>query len=86
MIRELPLQQRGIYTAGPKWRSVALRVGRWKLIEHRKETTAKIELYDLKEDPGEKQDLALERPEVVKRLRAELTEVSSSDRDSVVEL
>ena len=86
LIRELPLQQRGIYTAGPKWRSVALRVGRWKLIEHRKETTAKIELYDLKEDPGEKQDLALERPEVVKRLRAELTEVSSSDRDSVVEL
>ena len=47
-----------------------LRRGRWKLIWVEEEN--RLELYDLETDPGEKVDLAMERPERAATLKAEL--------------
>ncbi|MEM1224019.1 MAG: arylsulfatase, partial [Verrucomicrobiota bacterium] len=48
----------------PKWKaSVAMR-GPWRLIEGR-------QLYNLTSDPGQKTDIAVKHPDVVKRLRAD---------------
>jgi arylsulfatase A-like enzyme len=38
-----------------------VRAGDWKLIEFCEE--GKLELYDLREDPGERNDLSAKRPE-----------------------
>lgn len=48
----------------------AIRQGDWKLIEFLEEN--KVELYDLKTDLSERNDLATERPEVVRQLRDKL--------------
>jgi arylsulfatase A-like enzyme len=57
----------------------ALRTGDWKAI--RPQAGAKLQLYDLKTDPGEKQNVADEHPEVVKRIEDLLkTARSESDR------
>ena len=44
--------------------------GRFKLIVH--EPGGRVELYDLATDPGERSDLAAARPELARRLRAEI--------------
>ena len=51
-------------TVGP-WRTTpvgAMRAGRWKLIEWFE--TGKLELFDLRLDPGESTDVSLERPDL----------------------
>jgi arylsulfatase A-like enzyme len=48
----------------------ALRAGRYKYVHK-----VRPELFDLAEDPGEKRNLAPERPEEVERLRARLAEL-----------
>jgi arylsulfatase A-like enzyme len=45
----------------------AIRDGHWKLIEWHEDNAD--ELYDLNSDPGEKNDVAQQNPDVVKRLR-----------------
>ncbi len=55
------------------WRgfpATSLRRGRWKMIEFHESDTAA--LYDLESDPGERRDLAGEKPELAAKLRAEL--------------
>ena len=55
------------------WRTTpagAIRAGDWKLQEFFED--GRLELYDLKNDLGEKHDLASEQPEVVKELHAKL--------------
>jgi arylsulfatase A-like enzyme len=55
------------------WRgfpATSIRRGRWKLIEFLETDTAA--LYDLEIDPGERQDLSAERPELAAELRAAL--------------
>ncbi len=47
-----------------KWRKSAVMTDRWRLINGK-------ELYDMTEDPGQKNDVSHEHPEVVKRLRGE---------------
>lgn len=54
------------------WRAVAVRAGDWKLVTPRQAGGA-FELYDLRTDPGERQDVAGGNPDVVARLRALLT-------------
>ena len=66
----------------------ALRAGDWKLIVGAAEReadsagdnrskTQKVELYNLADDPGEKQDLAAAHPEKVEQLRAEMDRLSA---------
>jgi arylsulfatase A-like enzyme len=50
---------------------IAIRDGDWKLVWNRVEG-ADAELYDLEDDLGETKDLASEKPEIVKRLKAKL--------------
>jgi arylsulfatase A len=49
----------------------ALRQGPWKLVQHglKADTTAEFELYNLAEDVGETDDLALAHPERLERLK-----------------
>ncbi len=56
----------------PDRRYRAYRSGDWKLIESSKGDTL---LFDVAADPDEARNLAIERPEQVARLRAELAEV-----------
>jgi len=49
----------------------AVRDGDWKLIEWYED--GQHELYNLRQDPGEKQDLAAEHPDKVERLAALLS-------------
>ncbi len=48
----------------------AVRDGKWKLLENYEKKT--VELYDLENDIGEKQNLAANRPQIVKQLQAKL--------------
>ena len=57
------------------WRgfpSTSMRRGDWKMIEFHEDDS--IALYNLKDDPGEQDNLAASMPNRVKRLRAELNE------------
>ena len=64
----------GYLGAGPgEWRTTpagAIRVGDYKLLEFFE--TGKLELYNLKDDIGEKHDLAAEKPALVKQLHDQL--------------
>jgi arylsulfatase A len=46
----------------------SVRVGDWKAVRQGLTNTIRTELYDLKNDPAEKRDVAGDKPEVVKRL------------------
>jgi arylsulfatase B len=46
-----------------KWKSSAVMTSRWRLNNGK-------ELYDIKQDPGQKRDIASQHPDVVKRLTA----------------
>jgi arylsulfatase A-like enzyme len=59
----------------------AVRQGDWKLILFKKE--AHCELFNLAEDPYEKNDLASEQSERVLALKAVLTQIASRDRGRV---
>lgn len=64
----------GYLGAGPgQWRTTpagAVRAGDWKLLEFFE--TGRLELYNLRDDPGEKTDLAATDPERTKELHAKL--------------
>jgi arylsulfatase A-like enzyme len=65
------------YLGGGKdsWRTTpagAIRVGDWKLVEFFE--TGKIELYNLKDDLGQKTDLAAKMPDRAKELHSQLVE------------
>jgi len=56
----------------------AVRYGRWKLIV--KKSNAEIQLYDLEQDPYETKDLAQQQPDIVKKLKSLLVQLSQNDR------
>jgi arylsulfatase A-like enzyme len=74
----LYLQGKGLTINVPRgktysWRgfpSTSLRRGDWKLIEFHEDDT--VRLYNLKDDPGEQNNLAAKMPDRVAQLRAEL--------------
>jgi arylsulfatase A-like enzyme len=53
----------------------AARLGKWKAVSL--DSGRKLELYDLEADPGETTDLASQNPEIVERLRRQLTAAHS---------
>lgn len=57
--------------------------GRWKLIEAR--NRARVNLYDLVEDPGEQRDLAAAHPEIVAEQRARAGEIAGRLRARATE-
>lgn len=66
---------------------MSYRSGRWKLVRMRRvlddgSTTIRWSLYDLSQDPGETEDLAGRRPDVVERLRQSLEQL---ERDQAAE-
>ncbi len=76
-----PLPERPLYVAGPRWRTVSLRLGEWKLVAHEK---AASELFHITADPAEATDLADQEPERVKKMLAVLQAARAADNDSVV--
>ena len=55
-----------------KWKSAAVMTERWRLnTDSRKGQVTRMELYDIQQDPGQKQDLAAAHPEVVTHLKEE---------------
>ena len=84
LVKGEALGSRPIYTAGTNWRSRALRLGRWKLIEHSQGGGSVVELYDLQEDPSEERNVADGQSMVVQQMQRDLKNISRADRDSVV--
>ena len=67
-----------LYWKGPRQAS-AVSDDHWKLIV----TGKTVELYNLTEDIGEKNDLAAQNPDLVRQLRAKLETQSAKDNDAV---
>ena len=88
LVGEATLPERPLYSAGPRFRALALRQGGWKLIvfpSQRDDQPNKIELYHIANDPSESTDLSQEMPDKVKELMAALEAESAADGDSVAE-
>ncbi len=70
---ESKLQHRALFWHFPHYHTsgwtpgAAVRLGKWKLIEFYE--LGKVELYDLLDDPGERQDLAKTFPRIVEKMR-----------------
>jgi arylsulfatase A-like enzyme len=61
-----------------KNRGLLEKVSWWRFITGRLQPVEELELYDLKNDPGEMKNLAREKPEVVARLKEKLLEWDAS--------
>ena len=81
------LPERSLYSAGTHFRSKALRQGDWKLIvfEDKKATVDRLELFDLADDPNEKNNLADSEPSRVAEMLKELRSVAATDSSAVAE-
>lgn len=55
-----------------------VRLGDWKAVRH---NLKKIELYNLKEDPQEKNNVAAEHPDIVARIETNLREARTESKD-----
>ncbi len=84
LTKQTPLPPRPLYTAGPRWRSVSLRHGDWKLITHGTGDQRRFELFNISSDPDESDDLADRHPDRVRELQRHVKKAASTDRDSVV--
>lgn len=89
LFEQKELAPRPLYTSGPRWRSVSLRHGPWKLIVHGGNGTSasssqRIELYNIESDTGEASNVADRHPDIVQRLKNNLKDIAARDRDSVV--
>ena len=80
------LEERPLYNVAPGFRSRALRLGDWKLVEHRKDKKQppRLELYNLKSDPGEKRDVSKTQPELLLKLQRAMDAIDDRDNDSVL--
>lgn len=75
-------ETRPLYMVGPSWKSRALRLGDWKLIEHQKAKDKRVhELYHLGRNPHETTDLAQQEPAQVTALLKVLAQTAAADRD-----
>lgn len=74
---------RMLYTVAPGFRSRALRLDPWKLVEHKQGEKLKYELYDILADPHETKDLAGEKANILATMKERLAVKARADRDSV---
>lgn len=74
---------RVLYTVAPGFKSRALRLDPWKLVEHGEGGKARYELYDILADPGETNDLAALKPDVLATMKERLAVKAKADRDAV---
>jgi len=79
------LPQRRLYSAGPNFQSSSLREGDWKLIASKTKNTnsERFELFNLGQDPSEKNDLSQTMPNKVIELHEKLKAAAVSDNDSI---
>lgn len=85
LVKGLVPGPRPLYWTAPGFRAHAVRVGDWKLIISGKGPEQKKELFDLKKDPNEANDLAGEQQAKVTELQQLLVKISQADRDAVAE-
>ncbi|MGF1577798.1 MAG: DUF6807 family protein [Gemmataceae bacterium] len=80
------IPDRVLYWHGVGGRSAALRKGDWKLIVSRAKKAQKdrTELYDLKNDPYEKNDLSRQNSKIISELTKVLEQETAKDNDAVV--
>ena len=83
LTNHIPLPQRAIYTAGPRWRASSLRYGDWKLVTHGNGDQRRIELFNIANDREESKNLAEIHPQQVQNMLAKLETAAASDRDSL---
>jgi len=77
-----PPAERPLYNVSPGWKSRALHLGDWKLIEHQKsKDQPSYELYHLARDPAETSDLSQQEPAILAKLQSALKAISTTDRD-----
>jgi arylsulfatase A-like enzyme len=74
--------ERTLYFAGPRFKTVAIRKGRWKMIAN-EASRSNAELYDLQTDASETNNVAADHPEIVRELLSRWEELAASDRDAV---
>lgn len=74
---------RVLYTVAPGFKSRALRLDPWKLVEHGQGGKIRYELYDILADPGETNDLAVLKPDVLATMKERLAVKAKADRDAV---
>ena len=73
--RVLVAEKQNIVLRPVKWRNCAVMTERWRLVNGR-------ELYDMQNDPGQRQDIAKQKPDVVNKLRSEYEKWWSSVSES----
>ncbi|MHC4637655.1 MAG: arylsulfatase [Planctomycetota bacterium] len=73
--RVMVVEEQNVTSRPVKWRKCAVMTERWRLVNGR-------ELYDMKNDPGQKRNIAKQEPDVVKRLRSEYEKWWSSVSES----
>jgi len=84
LTNSLPRISHPLYWAGPDFRSRALRDGDWKLITHQGLDGKQIELFNLRDDPEETNNLSVVEAEQVGVLKAKMAMIAHSDGDAVV--
>ncbi len=73
---------REFYWKGVRGQSYAIRQGDWKLVVHKGESD-RVELFDLRTDPNEQQDVANSSPNRVRQMQEQLQRQMSRDDDAV---
>ena len=83
LIKKLPLADRPLYTAGPRWRATSLRYGVWKLIVYGEGENRRLELFNISDDPSESKNQANTEPKRVEEMLTRLQQAARRDRDAL---
>lgn len=80
---ELARRSHPLYWAGTR-NDMAVRDGDWKLIARPSDSGSNVELFNLADDPSERNNLAERLPERVERLQRLIARLARADGDSAV--
>ncbi len=79
LIDNQPLEDRALYWVGPNWKASCVRWREWKLIAFGEGNQRRLELYDLREDPTEKNDLSKSNAQQLKTMMERLEQFQAQD-------